>query len=151
VARPDENFRKSGRYVRTKFQKILLIYSDRSCTKKVNFCSDGPSGRPKIQICSDQPIRPPKTAILFGSASKNCCFTSRRCKCYIKSLCVHLHITRPASTFLVSRYNSFDRPQYILKFSPQLIEDLKLRVIKGECSAILAESGCCSQGVKESV
>jgi len=38
-----------------------------------------------------------------------------------------------------------------LKFSPQLIEDLKLHVIKGECSAILPEGGCCSQGVKELV
>jgi hypothetical protein len=128
-----------------------MLGSQQACTEILKICSDGPSGRQKIQICSDQPIRPPKTAILFGSASKNCCFTPRRCKCYIKSLCVHLRITRPASTFLASRYKSFDRPQYILKFSPQLIEDLKLRVIKGECSAILAESGCCSQGAKGSV
>src|SRR5882762_7750296 len=109
-----------------------MLGSQQACTENLKICSDGPSGHQKIQICSDQPIRPPKMAILFRSASKNCCFTSRRCKCYIKSLCVHLRITRPASTFLVSRYNSFDRPQYILKFSPQLIEDLKLRCDDGD-------------------
>jgi len=54
-------------------------------------------------------------------------------------------------TQIPTHYNNFDHHQYILKFSPQLIEDLKLHVIKGECSAILPEGGCCSQGVKELV
>src|SRR5882762_1819180 len=107
-----------------------------ACTENLKICSDGPSGHQKFQICSDQPIRPPKMAILFRSASKSCSCTLRRCKCYIKSLCVHLHITHPALTFLASHYNSFDHPQYILMFPPQLIQDLKLHVIKGECSAI---------------
>src|SRR5882762_989122 len=51
-----------------------MLGSQQACTEKFKICSDGPSGRQKFQICSDQPIRPPKTAILFGSASKNCYF-----------------------------------------------------------------------------
>src|SRR5882762_1798065 len=79
-----------------------MLGSQQACTEKFKICSDGPSGRQKFQICSDQPIRPPKTAILFGLASKNCYFAPRRCKCYIKSLCVHLCITCPASTLFSS-------------------------------------------------
>jgi hypothetical protein len=103
-----------------------MLGSQQACMEKFKFCSDSPSGHQKIQIHLNQPVRPPKTAILFGSASKNCSFAPRWCKCCIKSLCIHLCITHPASTFLASHYNSFDRPQYILKFPLQLIEDLKL-------------------------
>ena len=48
----------------------------------------------------------------------------------------------PSCELLVACYNSFDCHQYFLKFSPQLIENLEMLVIKGECSAILAECGC---------
>ena len=58
---------------------------------------------------------------------------------------------RCTSSFLACRYNSFYRSQKFLKFSLQLIEDLELRVIEGECSAILAERGYHGQGAKESV
>ena len=60
--------------------------------------------------------------------------------CTKKSLSTYpVSISCPTSTFLANCYNSFDCHQYILKFSPQLIEDLEMFVIEGEHSAILTE------------
>ena len=120
----------------------------------------------KIQILLGWPIRPPKNRNLFGlanQASKNGNFVRigrkfslRRpiCRRYIIPNKITPRPSRqhysPRLGFLAS---CFDCPQNILKFSPQLVEDLELCGIKGERSAILAECGwwCCSQGTKESV
>jgi hypothetical protein len=48
---------------------------------------------------------------------------------------------QPFQVFARSGYKSFDCHQYILKFSPQLIENSEVLVIKSEFSAILAECG----------
>ena len=92
-------------------------------------------------------------------ASKKCVRISQKniilpilpCAIYEKKITLHLFLSASAatSTFLANCYNSFDCHQYILKISPQLIEDLEVFVIEGERSAILAECGCYSQGAKE--
>ena len=141
------NFRKSGWYVQTKFQKFLLICSDcsRPARKKSKFAR--------------MAYRASKNGNFVRIGLKNGKFALRRPICratksQMKPLRVHLiSITCRSSTVLVSCYQSFDCPQNTLKFSPQLVEDLELCNIKAcERSAILAECGwCCSQGTKESV
>ena len=88
---------------------------------------------------------------VFGLAKKKNYFTYFT-KCYVrkKSLSTYpVSISCPTSTFLANCYHSFDCHQYILKISPQLIEDLEVFVIEGERSAILTECGCYSQGAEE--
>ena len=66
VARPDENFQKSGCYVRTNFQKFVPICSDHSrhSRKKSKFARIA--------------IRPPKKPNLFQPASKNSILSSHQ-------------------------------------------------------------------------
>ena len=125
--------------------------------QNVNFYSDCSSGLKMPQFCLDWSIRPQKIPNLFGLASKIARLLpddSQMAKCkYIISnliLCVHPNcITHCASGFFACHYNSCYHSQKFWKFSLQLIEDLELHVIEGECSAILVECGYCGQGAKE--
>jgi hypothetical protein len=87
--------------------------------KNVKFCSDGPSGLQNRQFCSDRPIWPPKSSFFTH-------FTTILRLHYEISLSTYpIRTSRPTSTFLASCDNSFDCLQYILKSSPQFIEDIK--------------------------
>ena len=126
------------------------------CVEKTKICSDCPSGPPKCQICSDWPIRPQKTLNLFGLAPKLPFLRKYTNKLCHNSFPVHpisigTRCTRLPSAFLPCSYNSFYCLQNILKFPPQLIEDLYLCLFDGECMAILAERWCCSQDAKKSI
>ena len=110
------------------------------------------------QFCSDWSIRSQKISNLFGLASKIAGSLPdddqmANCKYIIANLilCIHPNcITHCVSGFLACHYNSFYHSQKFWKCSLQLIEDLELHVVEGECLAILAECDH-GQGAKELV
>ena len=134
---PDENFQNPVNMSGHKFHVLAQYVRTKSGIWRIfKFCSDAPSGLQK--------------SVRISQKKKN--YFTYFTKCYVrkKSLSTYpVSISCPTSTFLANCYHSFDCHQYILKFSPQLIEDLEVFVIEGERSAILTECGCYSQGAEE--